>query len=70
MVLRLRRFAIAAADLADWHLWSIYGRRLPDGRFQSSAEACTEEVANWATELAERSFTTAEEFVQAWVNAS
>jgi hypothetical protein len=55
-----------AEEIAAWHEWSTYGRRMPDGTFRLALELCTAERAAWAVDLAERSAATAEAFFAAW----
>lgn len=70
LIRRLRILARDAEEIAAWHEWSTYGRRMPDGIFQLAQELCTEERAAWAVTLAERSAATAEAFMAAWRKAA
>ena len=69
MMTRLRRLGIETERIARWHGIATYGDQLPDGTRLAAADLISESDAQWALSLAERSFATAHEFVQAWLQA-
>ena len=66
MMTRLRRLGIDTNHIADWHGRATYGQHLPDGTRVAAADTVSECDAQWAVALAERSFPTVREFVEAW----
>jgi HEPN domain-containing protein len=66
---RLRRLAIDAQNLAPWHIRATYGQDQPDLPRIAAADLISDADAQWALALAERSFATSRDFVQAWLAA-
>lgn len=66
MLKQLNTLAAEADAAGPWHGRSTYGI-VEQGVVQSwPTELCTEEVAQWLLELANRSFTTAGDFINGW----
>lgn len=66
MLERLNTLSTEADAAGPWHGRSTYGIA-EQGVVQSwPTELCTEEVAQWLLDLAERSFTTASDFINGW----
>lgn len=66
---RLRRLGIETNRIARWHSIATYGDQLPDGTRLAAADLISEADARWVLALAERSFATARDFVEAWRKA-
>ena len=67
MVEQLIMLANDARDAAPWHAWATYGREKEDGTWSWPIDLCTQTIAQWLLDLAERSFEAASEFIKHWL---
>ena len=63
---KLKMLASDVEEIAPWHGKTVYGEKIDDKTWLAAVDISTEKIANWATELAERSYKTIKEFISAW----